>query len=341
MDKKCGFTLVELLVVIAIIGILIAMLLPAVQQVREAARRTQCLNNLRQQALACLNFESGRMEFPAGDLIPNRLVNGEDVAARGSNWFIQILPFMEGQNVLSTVNFDFNDASARGRAGSIFEVDQDNNGTQDGIDLAPSQLALCPSNGSPEWARDYFGVQGGQEGFSDNPEFQDDTLFRMRGPVHNDGVLGTNRGRSIGQISDGTSNTIVLGENFLVQHFGFAESGGGVSTAQPGHAPWWVGGGTADRQNTVAAAERQYANPARHVLTTNSPINAPSFFRGGSEFNEERVYHWTPFSSQHPGGANFAFADGHTVVVTDTVDILNYRELASMNGGGVVDPTSL
>ncbi len=98
-----AFTLVELLVVIAIIGILVGLLLPAVQAAREAARRMQCTNNLKQMTLALHNHESARKTFPASDLVlslPN--------TTRGSNWFIQLLPYIEGNNILSSINYDFN-----------------------------------------------------------------------------------------------------------------------------------------------------------------------------------------------------------------------------------------
>lgn len=335
MNKQVkGFTLVELLVVIAIIGILIGMLLPAVQQVREAARRTECQNKLRQQGLACFNFESAFMEFPAGDQIGN-LIRSNGRASRGSSWFIQILPFIEQQNVLNAINYDFNDIG-----GQRFDRDQDSNGLRDGIDLAPSEVSLCPSNDSPDWARDYFGVQGGQEGFRPNRRFTSDL---GRGRVHDDGILGLTRGRSIGSITDGSSNTLMIGENSLMQVFG-AESGGadGIVNAQPGHAPWWFGGGRGERATSVRAArQNEYANPARHVLTTNSPINSPDFFAGTVNPTLQGEAHNHPFSSQHPGGANFTFGDGHVFFVSDDVDTEVYREAASINNGGVLDFSAL
>jgi prepilin-type N-terminal cleavage/methylation domain-containing protein len=104
--NRKGFTLVELLVVIAIIGILVGLLLPAVQAAREAARRMQCSNNLKQLSLASLNHESATKTFPAGDRVdiyptaPTATTPNSGIA-RGNNWFIQIMPYMEASNSLS------------------------------------------------------------------------------------------------------------------------------------------------------------------------------------------------------------------------------------------------
>ena len=128
--SRTGFTLVELLVVIAIIGILIGMLLPAVQQVREAARRTQCANNLRQLALACHNFESTYQHFPPGLSLPIGNDDGElwpttsfvedgrigpgPFPTRFGSWLAWILPHIEQQNIA-----DVYDYTVRGRLNAI------------------------------------------------------------------------------------------------------------------------------------------------------------------------------------------------------------------------------
>ena len=108
--KTNGFTLVELLVVIAIIGILIGMLLPAVQSVREAARRTSCSNNMRQLGIATLNYESSFAKLPAASLFPTLKLDGSDFgdseSRNGWSAQAQLLPYLEQSGLASSINYD-------------------------------------------------------------------------------------------------------------------------------------------------------------------------------------------------------------------------------------------
>ena len=113
-NSHSGFTLVELLVVIAIIGILIGMLLPAVQSVRQAARRTTCANNIRQLALAVHNFESGHMRFPVNQIgagLPN---NSGGFSTGNYSWLVPLLPHFEEQNVHDLMNHAINNGDGDG-----------------------------------------------------------------------------------------------------------------------------------------------------------------------------------------------------------------------------------
>ena len=309
--QVCGFTLVELLVVIAIIGILIGMLLPAVQQVREAARRTECSNNLRQLALASLNHESALSKFPAGELIfQGNLQSGR---FRGSNLFIQLLPYIEGNNILTSVNYDFN---APWPYEQLFALDED-------VSIPSFH---CPSVGSPAIARDYFGIQGSQDA-----RFPDSSL----GDLHNDGLFGIFNRRRISEISDGTSNTAILSENCTNAYGNDVQADADTGT---GFADWRRGSQTGGPLNE---ARRNPVRPASVVLTLNSAINDDRFTHEGEFFGDQSQIHNHPLSSLHNGGVNMAFADGHVQFVSDDTNLLVLQEAGSMNSGGVLDMDSL
>ena len=139
--KRPGFTLIELLVVIAIIAVLVALLLPAVQQAREAARRTQCKNNLMQIGIALHNYEMRHECLPPGSIDPNRPIRNE---AKGYHvgWIVQVLPDLDNSNIYQRFNF------------SVGVYDQANNAPR-GVKIAS---LFCPSNsalvGQGEWAAD-------------------------------------------------------------------------------------------------------------------------------------------------------------------------------------------
>ena len=304
---RTAFTLIELLVVIAIIAVLIGLLLPAVQKVREAASRMKCSNNLKQLALATHSYESTEATLPAGDYVA--FGTGQ---TRGTNWYILLLPHMEAGNVLESVNYNL---QATGFAYNQFNT------------IGPTTVlpfGRCPSNSSPQWARDYFAVQGAKDRKYGN--------VISRGFLHDDGVLGVYRGRKFAEIPDGTSNTLMLGENYLGIVYGAEDNGSGGVASVPttaaiaGLAPWWWGGGgdtTGDRP----------VNPTRSVLTLNAPINDPRYFPGGANHNVGNRAHDHPFSSQHTGGAMFGFADGHIQFVRDSIDLTTYQAAGSRNGG--------
>lgn len=213
MRKNKAFTLVELLVVIAIIGILIGMLLPAVQRVREAARRANCQNNLRQLGLAALNFESARQKLPFGITVPDAIKNGGDLAAQSQrlffSWGTDVLPFLElstlhdvldPRNTTLTARLNDNPPAQLNQiletqlpaftcpSDSLPDV---NSQRQGGPDMAASSYVAANSTGFCHAERAVAGVST-----SDTP----------------DGAFCSVRQNRIGSFSDGTSNSILFAE---------------------------------------------------------------------------------------------------------------------------------
>lgn len=197
-ERRRAFTLVELLVVIAIIGILIALLLPAVQAARESARRMQCANNLKQLGLAMHNYHSAHKVFPFGW---NEF---------GAGWTAMLLPYVEQQNLYDTLTFS--------------ESGDGNWNT--GANLLACQTALdvfrCPSMSEPQPIDDIGGmlqrVPSSYLGCASSTATHDDDLR-----VDQDGVLFRDRTVSIASLRDGTTNTIVIGE--AETDYDFIESG--------------------------------------------------------------------------------------------------------------------
>ena len=304
---RSGFTLVELLVVIAIIGILIGMLLPAVQQVREAARRTACSNNLRQISLALHNYESAFQRLPPGTQGCCQIA--------GDNWATAIFEFMEMDNLKQQLDLDVEfrlnpnagiiaTAVVPGficpsgpRSGSpIFEdrFDRDNPGVAQGTwytasigPTEPDNCVFCPF---------------GSEGSSGNPCCQSDNFGTPSGS-DSVGVFGRSLTPTvrIEQITDGSSNTFMVGE-------------------------------TLPEDNTFNS-----------LFAINFPLSSTSIpinnFRNntrGDDFGPQSGW-WeiSGFKSQHATGVNMGMADGSVSFVSETIDYLIFNALGTRNGGEI------
>jgi prepilin-type N-terminal cleavage/methylation domain-containing protein len=223
-----GFTLVELLVVIAIIGILVALLLPAIQAAREAARRSQCQNNIHNVALAVLNFESNEKTFPMGTVFPNLPATGlvPNIQTNfdfGESWAVSILPYLENQALYDSFLFE---DPASGAPVAMRDVrNEEERGT-----ILP--VMLCPTDafnqvkynggaaaGGPNWARGNYAANVGTGALHPGSPAWPQSPYPILGPGSTGwknfltrGVMGPNAGVELGQITDGTGKTFLLVE---------------------------------------------------------------------------------------------------------------------------------
>ena len=308
--KRRGFTLVELLVVIAIIGILIGMLLPAVQQVREAARRTQCANNIRQVSLALMNFESSHQHFPAG-----ALTDVDDDAGfddDGWGWAAQALPFLEQGNLADSLEprigitpgvFQETLAST----GAIIVNGEQNipafrcpSSALD--DVAPSTLS-SPVFGTVNLNEEHAGYGTSDYKGNSGPD-NDGILMKQRDGVNDRGVVEC----TFGNISDGSSNTILICES-----------------SYPGEEgdDWPIWAGAPNRDEPI------FCKPGEEGRGINCWIG------GGPD------QWWTAVDddcawSFHPGGAQFGFSDGSVHFISQDVGATTYFNLGSRLDGGTI-----
>ncbi|MEX0794763.1 MAG: DUF1559 domain-containing protein [Pirellulaceae bacterium] len=299
VQSRLGFTLVELLVVIAIIGVLVALLLPAVQQAREAARRMQCSNNLKQMGLACHNYlDTHQSYFPPGSFY--------HASKKGSHSFaVAILPFLE-QNALYEL-YDF----------SIDPLAEGNKNVR----WAQVDAFFCPSfNGDPTNTSEalfsdgslmtYQGIAGV---FYNVPALDNGVTDAGPGKIPSNGVFRYDGPRRAAEIVDGLSNTIMIGE------FVHRDRTGNLA-AFPGNVRLWITGTT--DTNPPSDDKGLYSTKAIYQDTINSTRDRPM----GVAFNH------LPFGSLHPGGANFAAADGSVQFLPETINFDVYRAIATIKG---------
>jgi prepilin-type N-terminal cleavage/methylation domain-containing protein/prepilin-type processing-associated H-X9-DG protein len=306
--RNSGFTLVELLVVIAIIGILIAMLLPAIQSVRETARRVTCQNNLRQIGLAIANYESSFSAFPAGRIGCDDI--GEQMAVsqcpdgltpeekNGASGFVSILPQLEQSNLHQTLSV--NDGGLWNRDVDDLQWWMSSEEKRDGILIQPPTYQ-CPSETSERISDVYSPVTAATSSYAFcNGSLGPDNLVHITKYDNNGPFLYATQRRHA-SIRDGHSNTFFVGE---VTRPDVWES-----------SNIW----------TYAIAN------ADSLRTTTNPLNT----RPGDGVTIERRN--GAFGSSHPGGGNFVFGDGHVRFLGDSIDVETYRALSTIAEGETVE----
>jgi prepilin-type N-terminal cleavage/methylation domain-containing protein len=340
MTSRRGFTLVELLVVIAIIGVLVALLLPAVQAAREAARRMKCQNNLKQIGLAVHNFENTYQMLPPGVVnvasagpFPD-LANYLRVGASGTSsadytkqGFLSImLPFLEQANVLVAAGGGYN-----------FRLDWNEGTNQIASAIrmpmyecpsVPSKHVVTPNTVQPNFVpatSDYWPVSR-----SNNiAEVWAAVGLGFPGTEFVNGVLTANRRTRMAQITDGLSNTLLAGESGA-RHEGWAAT---ARYADPSTAGWGVRGAWASESNNIVCAGTRGpitpgVAPAGKVTTAAQVTGAVTV----NGWNQGELYAF------HPAACNVVMGDGAVRTLKATTSMASLQKLAARADGYTVDP---
>ncbi len=287
-----GFTLVELLVVITIIGILIALLLPAVQSAREAARRMQCSNNLKQMGLALHNYAAAQREyFPIGGVGPAKHA-----------LFTAMLPYLEQQALHDALDLL---------------------GTTKNTLQEPHRYTPVPAYTCPSWPHETLnrgmslsyqnGALSTYQGIAGAYPTVAPVTAAGHGAIPQNGMFLWGAPRRISEVRDGLSNTLAISEFVQI------DLKGGTYATPPGNVRPWILGATEDTSKGLYAMK-----VAVHPLNSRFDRSSDSV-----PFNH------LPFGSSHPGGGNFAAADGSVHFLSDSMSFDEYRYLVTVAGGDI------
>lgn len=318
-DKKNrGFTLVELLVVIAIIGILIGMLLPAVQAVREAARRTACQNNMRQMGLGLLNYESGIGKLPPSGYTDSfSRTNQLDFS-----WIIHILPFAEANNMFDALDFDVVTPSNQGGRG-FHTVNFS------ALQNSPLPMIVCPSSDLEQVDSDfstegivrsfYTGIHGATRDENGDGEIDDADadVSGSLGLIFDNGAFERNTQLSLAALADGTSNTMMIGE----QSDWLLDANGQQVDQR------------SDCSHSILLGYAPTDQRIYNMTVVRYPINHQDNVDQGIQDNCGRN---TPLTSPHTGGINAVYGDGSVHFLTDSTNIEVLYNLCDRNDGQVI-----
>jgi prepilin-type N-terminal cleavage/methylation domain-containing protein/prepilin-type processing-associated H-X9-DG protein len=312
VSPRKGFTLIELLVVIAIIAILIGLLLPAVQKVREAAARTQCSNNLKQLALAFHNYHDSKGTLPPGSSGGMNRNNdfpppwadphyGGSLPWGHHSWAAHILPYVEGDNLYKTIDFT--------QPAYADEIWEDLSGTGTPVQRGPAGAVVnrTAADSMPK----LFACPSARRGSIDNPPLTRQKDYGVNGgtgaccpertSANMDGLFWVNSSVRLVEISDGTSNTFLLLEK----------------------GNWYDQSWLPDSYGS------------NHFLFVHHP--SQGYVQGYTSPNSDAWNNRGP-QGPHPGGVMVALGDGHIAFVTNGINASTYRALFTRAGGDQVGP---
>lgn len=337
MTRRMAFTLVELLVVIAIIGVMVGLLLPAVQSARESARRMSCSNNMKQLGLALHNYHSTHNVFPPAMFASGQLNNNINLAipVKNTTGWAMLLPFFEEQAAYDQYNFNVCSSSSRRTGYPAYAPVLGNDTMNQAIYGRRYSVLECPShvdagqshtvNAGTEQLyslrdakRTSYFFSSGQYN-DENSVYSNLSARRIRGI----GAFGVDASAKFADISDGTSNAIAFGE-----------SRGGRTKADPNWGPWGLAG-TRTCCMGVVMADNNTAVPGTPI--TYNATHARDYHINSSYNNDpqRRQFAWT-FGSQHPGGAQFTMCDGSVTFLSNSLDYLTLIRLAYILDGEAV-----
>ncbi len=313
---RTGFTLIELLVVIAIIGVLVGLLLPAVQQAREAARRSACSNNMKQQGLALHSYaDVNKEQFPVGWI--GEFENGEIHGDEGEGWGFasRMLPFIEERNVYDTIDFSgqVSDAGSTTRtavisaflcpsdsygAGDVYSPGEEGGGnSEEAPDGSPGGTEYSRSNYPGNFGSEH--VAGHDHGAGASSDDEEGLEPGEGNGIFLAGLEGSSRSNNavrFRDVRDGLSKTIAIGERD-------SRLGGTL----------WIG-----RADGLEAGMSRVVGVGEHV------------------FNSGGEAHFEDFYSSHQGGVSFVFADGHVAFLSDGMSDTLFASLCTRAGSEVV-----